>query len=54
MLRSDHRELKNSLVKLGWVVGGMRANTETSRSSARAGASTIMSIQILTVVLIIS
>ena len=54
MLRSDQRELRNSLVKLGWVVGGMRAITETSRSSARAGASTIMSIQILTVVLIIS
>ena len=25
------------------VVGGMQANTETSRSSARAGASTTMS-----------
>ena len=28
----------------GWVVGGMQANTETSRSSAGAGASTTMSI----------
>ena len=27
----------------GWVVGGMRANTETSRSSARARAATTMS-----------
>ena len=27
-----------------WVVGGMRANTETSRSSARARAATTMSI----------
>ena len=52
MLRSDHRELRNSLVQLGWVggggwvvVGGMRANTETSRSSARARAATTMSIQ---------
>ena len=44
MLRSDHRELRNSLVQLGWVVGGMRANTETSRSSARARAATTMSI----------
>ena len=37
MLRLDQREL----------VGGMRANTETSRSSARAGASTTMSILFL-------
>ena len=46
MLRLDHRELRNSLVQLGWVVvgGGMWANTETSRSSARAGAATTMSI----------
>ena len=28
----------------GWVGGGMRANTETSRSSARARAATTMSI----------
>ena len=28
-----------------WLVGGMRANTETSRSSARARAATTMSIQ---------
>ena len=27
----------------GWWVGGMRANTETSRSSARARAATTMS-----------
>ena len=55
MLRSDHRELRNSLVQLGWVgggggggwVGGMRANTETSRSSARARAATTMSISYL-------
>ena len=51
MLRSDHRELRNSLVQLmwvggGWVGGGMRANTETSRSSARARAATTMSILI--------
>ena len=55
MLRLDHRELRNSLVQLGWVgggwvvvvVGGMRANTETSRSSARARAATTMSIKYL-------
>ena len=28
-----------------WVVGGMQANTETSRSSARARAATTMSIK---------
>ena len=46
MLRSDHRGLRNSRVGVGWwwVIGGMRANTETSHSSARAGASTTMSI----------
>ena len=46
MLRLDHRELRNSYVKLGWV-GGLQASTETSRSSAGAGASTTMSIVIL-------
>ena len=44
MLRLDHRELRNSYVKLGWV-GGLQASTETSRSSAGAGASTTMSIR---------
>ena len=50
MLRSDHRGLRNSRVGGGWwwVMGGMRANTETSHSSARAGASTTMSIYFTT------
>ena len=30
--RLDNRKLRNSLVKLGWWVGGMQPKTETSRS----------------------
>ena len=40
MLRSEHKELRNSLVKLGWMVlvgdMHMQPNTETSHSLARA------------------
>ena len=30
MLRSDHRELRNSQLKFRWVVGGMRSKAETT------------------------
>ena len=52
LLRSDHRELRKSYVKLMWWVvgggGGMRPNTATSRSFAFAFAfvSTTLSISI--------